>query len=170
MSNFPLAGTNPKFPSMVQGFNRLGVANPFSSLYSPEAQATWEKQRAEATKTGPDAGLVSLLTLVPSPLQREQEYQYRLRESELANQRRREDIAALIEQKRAFDEEKAKRDFTYGMFASIPQAITQASTAAAAMKLAAGASMQESGRNILSAYANMQLPSTPMYQPQKYFG
>jgi hypothetical protein len=66
--------------------------------------------------------------------------------------------------------ESVETAFKYGMLANIPKAITQASTAAALMKLAAGESAQRGGQNILNAYANMQLPSSPMYQSREYFG
>lgn len=66
--------------------------------------------------------------------------------------------------------ESVREAFKYGMLANIPKAITQASTAAAMMKLAAGESAQRGGQNILNAYANMQLSPSPMYQSREYFG
>lgn len=89
--------------------------------------------------------------------------------SQRASKLSRENIDYAIGQQRKYESERDKERFKYGMLASIPQSITQASTAAAAMKLAAGESMQQSGRNILDAYSRMQLPSSPAYQSQKYF-
>lgn len=60
--------------------------------------------------------------------------------------------------------------FTYSTLANIPKNISQAFGSSAVMKLLAGQSMLEGGKNILNAYANMQLPAPPMYQSQKYFG
>jgi hypothetical protein len=87
-----------------------------------------------------------------------------------ASELSRQNIDYAVGKQREYEKQRDKERFTYGMLASIPQAITQASTAAAAMKLAAGESMQQGGRNILDAYSRMQLPSSPMYQSQKYFG
>jgi hypothetical protein len=66
--------------------------------------------------------------------------------------------------------ESVREAFKYSMLESIPKTISQAFGSSVAMKLLAGQSMLEGGKNILNAYANMQLPTSPMYQSQKYFG
>lgn len=66
--------------------------------------------------------------------------------------------------------ESVKTAFTYSTLANIPKNISQAFGGSAMMKLLAGQSTLESGKNILNAYANMQLPSSQLYQSQKYFG
>jgi hypothetical protein len=90
--------------------------------------------------------------------------------SQRASELSRQNIDYAVGKQREYEKQRDKDRFTYGILAGIPQAITQASTAAAMMKLAAGESTQQSGRNILNAYANLQLSSPPAYQFPKYFG
>jgi hypothetical protein len=126
--------------------------NPLFQMLSPEA-----KERAIERQLG-EAGQADIL--------KEYFQAYRpptAQEADELDERR-------MRRAQEIGKESLQEGFKYSMLASIPKTITQAATAAAAMKLAAGESMQQGGRNILDAYSRMQLPSSPMYQPQKYFG
>jgi hypothetical protein len=167
---FGLAAASPDLSNMFQGYRNLNINQPVD-IYS-SAQADWERQRADLLRSGTNdvATVVGLANLGQSPSQQKLDFERRKEEANIARQARKEDIAALIEQKRVYDKEKAERDFTYNTLASIPQAITQTATTAAAMNLAAGQSMQQSAGNILQAYANARFSSAPTYQSRTYFG
>lgn len=65
--------------------------------------------------------------------------------------------------------ESVETAYRYSLPGNISKTISQSFNNLAAMRLAAGQSMQEGGRNILNAYANMQLPASSIYQPRDYF-
>ncbi len=167
MAKAPLAGTNPGLPSMIQGFNRLN----FGQIpgYVQTAQEDWKKRYGEATGKGGDtAAAVGLAMLGQSPQDAYLQSLFRREESDLARQARKEDIAALIEEKRVFDQEKAKREFQYGMLAGIPQTISQSFGNISAMNLAAGQGIADTYARTLAAYPRPQF-ATANFQSQKYF-
>ncbi len=166
---FNLAAASPSVTNTFQGYRNLNM-NQIPS-YISEAQKGYEERFKNLVKTGGEIGSVFAGgALGESPMTEYNRSLLRREEAEIARQARKEDIAALIEQKRAFDKEKAERDFTYNTLASIPQAITQTAATTAAMNLAAGQSMQQSAGNILQAYANARFSSAPTYQSRTYFG
>lgn len=166
---FGLAATSPDLSNMFQGYRNLNINQP-SDTYST-AQADWEKRRADLMRPGLNdtAAIVGLATLGKSPLEQKLEAESREKDYERARQGRKEDIAALIEQKRVFDKEKAERDFKYGMIANIPQTISQSLGNVAALNALAGREITSAYSNTLANYPRPQF-STFNFQPEKYFG
>jgi len=123
---FGLAATSPNLSNMFQGYRNLNINQPVD-IYS-SAQADWERQRADLLRPGANdvVTIVGLTNLGQSPSQQKFDFERRKEEAEIARQARKEDIAALIEQKRVFDKEKAERDFKYRMIERIPQQIASA--------------------------------------------
>jgi putative alpha-1,2-mannosidase len=166
---FGLAATSPDLSNMFQGYRNLNINQPVD-IYS-SAQADWERQRADLLRPGANdvATIVGLTNLGQSPSQQKLAFEQRKEEANIARQARKEDIAALIEQKRVFDKEKAERDFKYGMIASIPQTISQSLGNVAALNALAGREITSAYSNTLANYPRPQF-STFNFQPEKYFG
>ena len=167
MPNTPLAGTNPLFPGTIQGFGQLNMGE--MPPYLQNAQKEWAaRQQAILAKGGDTAAALGMATSGKSPSEMYLESLLRREESAIARQGRKEDINALIEQKRAFDKEKSEREFKYNMLASIPQTISQSFGNIAAMNLAAGQGIADTYARTLGNYPRPNFTSFN-YQPQKYF-
>jgi len=166
---FGLAATSPDLSNMFQGYRNLNINQPVD-IYS-SAQADWERQRADLLRPGANdvATIVGLTNLGQSPSQQKLAFEQRKEEANIARQARKEDIAALIEQKRVFDKEKAERDFKNKMIADIPQTISQSLGNVAALNALAGREITSAYSNTLANYPRPQF-STFNFQPEKYFG
>jgi len=165
---FSLAATDPSVANTFQGYRNLNM-NQIPS-YISEAQKGYEERFKNLVKTGGEIGSVFAGgALGESPVTEYNRSLLRREEAEIARQARKEDIAALIEQKRVFDKEKAERDFKYGMIANIPQTISQSLGNVAALNALAGREITSAYSNTLANYPRPQF-STFNFQPEKYFG
>jgi hypothetical protein len=165
---FSLAAAGPSVANTFQGYRNLNM-NQIPS-YILEAQQGYEERFKNLVKTGGEIGSVFAGgALGESPVTEYNRSLLRREEAEIARQARKEDIAALIEQKRVFDKEKAERDFKYGMIASIPQTISQSLGNVAALNALAGREITSAYSNTLANYPRPQF-STFNFQPEKYFG
>jgi len=165
---FSLAAAGPSVANTFQGYRNLNM-NQIPS-YISEAQQGYEERFKNLVKTGGEIGSVFAGgALGESPVTEYNRSLLRREEAEIARQARKEDIAALIEQKRVYDKEKAERDFKYGMIASIPQTISQSLGNVAALNALAGREITSAYSNTLANYPRPQF-STFNFQPEKYFG
>jgi hypothetical protein len=165
---FSLAATDPSVANTFQGYRNLNI-NQIPS-YISEAQKGYEERFKNLVKTGGEIGSVFAGgALGESPVTEYNRSLLRREEAEIARQARKEDIAALIEQKRVFDKEKAERDFKNKMIADIPQTISQSLGNVAALNALAGREITSAYSNTLANYPRPQF-STFNFQPEKYFG